>query len=482
MRVWRWTRRQLGVVAAGAALTWGRYAAAAGGGKGTAGPAPVHGGITLTFSPWTTGGTWTPSVRALLQEAMQGFERGHPGVRVQLVPPPGGCCNPAALTAALVAGTAPDVVLNNNFGGYAVGGYFLPLDPYLRRDNIDPGIWSPAQIQSFRSWTTGDLLALPTYFNTTVYLVNLSAFDTAGLAYPDPGWTHEEFLTTARRLTTTQGGQRRFGCNLWFWTGQAWGSDWIFRAFGGAKVKGGGVQCGLELPGSLAAGEWIYQDVVWPQLGTMQNTYGGYIHQLVSGQTVMSVQQTGDLLTAVTELANTGMKWDIFPFPVFPAGRACFGGDQFYAISALTRYPDQAWELLKWVAAGSQWQRAVIRMFLMAPALNALWPEWIRLVQAVAPPLRGKSVQWFADAAVRGYAYPTSYFRYADQEAEGIIQGYFAQLFARQISVRTAFQQATQQVDSLEASAASAPGPTLAQQRGVWQQEQRRLARMFARG
>jgi hypothetical protein len=43
--------------------------------------------------------------------------------------------------------------------------------------------------------------------------------------------------------------------------------------------------------------------VVWPQVGTKQNTYGGYIHQLVSGQTVMSVQQTGDLLTAVTELA-----------------------------------------------------------------------------------------------------------------------------------------------------------------------------------
>ena len=476
-----WGRRRLGRAAAGmvAALGAGGCALnrAAGGGP----PAVAHGVVTVTFSPWSAG-SWTPTIQRLLAQAVAPFEAANRGLKVQLVPPPGGCCNPAALTAALVAGTAPDIVLNNNFGGYAEGGYFLPLDGYLRRDNIDVRRWSPAQIASFRSWKGGQLLALPTYYNTAAYLVNLTTLDNAGMAYPDPAWTHDAFLGLARRLSSNSGGKQRFGCNLWYWTGQAWGSDWIYRAFGGSKVEAGGMRCGLAAGPSQAAGDWIYPQILWSKVGTTQDTFGGYTAQFVTGRTAMSVQQTGTLLAAVTQLAATSTKWEIYPFPVFPSGRASFGGDQFYAISSLTRHPEQAWALLRWLSAETQWQKAAIRIFLMAPALLSLWPEWISIVQSVAPPLHGKQVQWFADAAVRGYAYPTSYFRYVDAAAETIIQGYFADLAARRTSVRQAFTSATKQVDALELANAKVPSTTLSQQRSAGLKLQGRIGQMFVQG
>ncbi len=439
-------------------------------------------GITIVFSPWTAGDAWNSTIITLMQETLASFERQNPGVRVQLVQPAGGCCNPAALTAAMVAGTAPDVLLNNNFGSYAAGGYFLPLDPYLQRDNIAVSIWSSQQIQSFRGWSPVALLALPVYFNTTAYMVNLSAFDAAGLGYPDPQWTYAEFTRTAQALSSSTGTSPRYGCNLWFWTEQAWGSDWIFRAFKGAKVGPGSTTCALGEQPSLDAADWIYHEIFWPKVGTAQNTFGGYNAQFTSGRTVMSVQQTGSLLTAVTDLVSNNMKWDIYPFPVFPAGRAAFGGDQFYALSARTKHPDQAWSLLKWLTVGTEWQRAMIKLFLMAPALNSLWPEWETIVQAVAPPLKGKAIQWFSDAAVHGYAYPTSYFRYMDAEAETIIQNYFGGLFARKYTVRTALTQAAQQVDVLETSSAGGAAPSLQVQQAALAAEKRRLQGMFSAG
>jgi len=465
------------VLAAGSALT---ACARAAGGR-VARPQVSSTAITVSFSPWTEGNAWTTAITTVMQEVVGAFEQANPGIRVKLVPPPGGCCNPGALTAGLIAGTAPDVVVNNNFGGYAAGGYFLPLDPYLQRDNVQVGIWSTQQIRSFQGWSPAGLLALPVYFNTAAYTVNLSAFDQAGLSYPDPQWTHADFTRTAQALSAPNGAKPRFGCNLWFWTGQAWGSDWIFRAFSGAKVGPGGASCALAEGPAIAAADWIYEGIVWPKVGTTQDTFGGYTQQFVSGQTVMSVQQTGTLLTAVTDLVHAGMKWDIYPFPIFPAGRAAFGGDQFYALNGRTKHPEQAWALLKWVTADTEWQRAMIKLFLIAPALNALWPEWETTVQAVAPPLQGKAVHWFADAAVGGYAYPTSYFRYMDAEAETIIQNYFSGLYGQRYTVGTALTQAARQVNALETSAAgSPPPPSLQQQQAAQGLEQQRLQQMFA--
>lgn len=419
--------------------------------QSTPAPQPAEAPIEIKFSPWYTGAPWK-TVQPLMQEVLAGFEQANPGLRIVLQDPPGGCCNAGGLAAAVIGGDAPDVVLNNNFGPLAEGGYLLRLNEYLDRDNVDVSLWSKLQMASFQ--TSEGLYALPTYFNTTCYFVNLSTFDELGLPYPDPGWTHMEFLKTAQALAGESGGKPRFGCNLWWWTGQAWGSDWIFHGFGGAKVDGTGTRCLLDRPAAVAAGEWIYNEILWPGVGTAQDTFGGYAAQFASGQTVMSVQQTGTLFGALVGFANNGMKWDLYPFPVFPAGRAAFGGDQFYAINAHSPHPDHAWALLKWICAESTWQQAMIRLFLMAPALNSLWSEWTTIVRAVAPPLNNKALQWFTDPAVQGYAMPTGYFQTSDTQAETIIQAYYADLYARRAgSVQAAFTQAAHQVNALEDAA-----------------------------
>jgi ABC-type glycerol-3-phosphate transport system substrate-binding protein len=451
------SRRRLAGLAAGSAAALGACGPAR---ASPARPQVATPRRRIRFSPWFTAAPWS-RVQPLLAEALAPFQAAQRGLEVVLVPPPGGCCNPGALAAAVIAGTAPDVLLNNNFGPLVESGYLLALDSYLSQDNVNLRLWSEAQMASFVSG--GSTYALPTYCNTAAYFVNLSVFDDLGLGYPDPGWDSTEFLRLARRLTGSSGGQHRYGCNLWWWTGQGWGSDWILRGFGGAKVGGAGTSCELGTEGSVAAGRWIYEEVLWPGVGTCQDTLGGYEQQFATGQTVMSVQQTGTLASGVTSLGRQNVKWAIYPFPAFPAQRAVFGGDQFYAINATTAQPQDSWELLRWVCAETAWQRTMIRMFLMAPALISLWEEWRASVAAIAPVLEGKDLAAFSDPAVSGYAIPSGYFRYSDAQAETIIGQAYAALFARrQTAVTAVFRQTAGEIDALEATGAAQRAATLA--------------------
>ncbi len=76
---------------------------------------------------------------------------------------------------------------------------FIAADASFRPDDFYPGLL-------FR-WgeTTGPILAVPTYFRPNLIAYDPAAFDQAGLPYPKPGWTWDDFLTAAVELTTRQG-------------------------------------------------------------------------------------------------------------------------------------------------------------------------------------------------------------------------------------------------------------------------------------
>ncbi|MEO8611323.1 MAG: hypothetical protein ABI690_25730 [Chloroflexota bacterium] len=79
-------------------------------------------------------------------------------------------------------------------------GYFLDLSPLTSADaslNVDDFV--PALWQSFQ-WD-GGVWALPISTDVVVVIYDTAAFDKAGLAYPSTSWTIDDFANAARKLT-----------------------------------------------------------------------------------------------------------------------------------------------------------------------------------------------------------------------------------------------------------------------------------------
>ena len=387
---------------------------------------------------------------AIMQEALAPFYARHRSIDVRIIP---GNLPTASMLPMLISGSGPDIFHDNYFAPYAQGGLLLPLRSYFLRDNVDPAIWNPRQAALYQ--TAHGPLAVPAYTGTTVYAVNLADFDQAGLTYPDASWTYRDFTHLAATLAKQDGAVRHYGADVMFGSGGPWNGEdaWVFRAFGGSLVSPSGPPSRFAAPSNLAALRWLYHDLFWPQVATV--SYGGNVPAFIQHQRSMAVMGTWML----ADLAASGvgqLKWDFLPSPVFPSGRTTFCSANFSAISAATRHAEEAWELLRWLSVEPYWARANIKIWLASPILNSLWSEWAAAVQQVAPPLKGKALNWYGDAAGGGYAYPAAYYPHDDSLVNAIMVPYFTNLYNhRTSSVAGAARQIDQVVNAFEAHAAA---------------------------
>ena len=434
-------------------------------------PPRVH----LVFQPLAT--LPFAQLAQVFGDVLQGFESTHPGIAVHITPPAGTAAN----QAAIAAGGGADIVYDFHFAPYAEQGLLLPLDPFLRQDNIPSDRWSATQMRVFR--TPQGLRALPCFFGTMVYAANLDDFDRAGIAYPDPAWTYEDFTGFARNLTRHRNGTQRYGAEVaWYAASTNDGeSAWLFRAFGGRFIDAAGTGLELTSAADLAAGRWMYEDLLWPGIATPRQP-GRTSVRFGEGQACLVAVGNWDVARLVLTTKSLA-KWDFYPFPYFPRGRITFGTDDFYGINASTRHPREAWSLLKWLCAEPAWQTAMIRTQLLSPSLLSLWPLWERSVRSIAPVLHGKAVEWFAHAAISNEAVAPQYFRYQDGPTQALVGATFGQILARRTTVAQGFARLQTQVAAVQAAAAQqGPAPTLAQKQAARRRQLRRLASMFTAG
>lgn len=98
---------------------------------------------------------------------------------------------------------------------------YIADDPTFNANDIYPGL--------LVKWDNGAILSVPTYFRPMFIGYNPEIFDRAGLPYPQPGWTWDEFLATATALTRRNGdeveqwGYYEVGAPLF--SGRLW-ADW----------------------------------------------------------------------------------------------------------------------------------------------------------------------------------------------------------------------------------------------------------------
>ncbi|MCL4859169.1 MAG: sugar ABC transporter substrate-binding protein [Caldilineaceae bacterium] len=159
---------------------------------------PANEPVTVTFL--VSGG---PAEQAAYAAVVDQFNAMQPDVRVEMSGAPRIADFITRLTTDFAAGAPPDVFMLNyrRMAQFYNRGAIELLDPYLKESaHLVESDFYPEAMDAFRN-AAGELICMPQNVSSQVVYYNQELFDRAGLPYPSPGWTWEEFRQTALALT-----------------------------------------------------------------------------------------------------------------------------------------------------------------------------------------------------------------------------------------------------------------------------------------
>jgi maltose-binding protein MalE len=446
-------------VAAGGAVLGGAALAGCAGIGGKAALSTQKPKILLTLRPW--GYAPTPSasestINELLEQAAAPWLQQNPGVEIKMVPDVGGA---PALVSALLAGGAPDIYHDYHPDAmFASPGYTTDLTKLLKDRHANLSVFNKAQMQLFMQ--PNGILALPAYLGIKTLAVNLGLVDHYGLQRPAPGWTHTDFATLCQQIASASASQV---VGAGFGLGQAGGSpnaymppQCVLAGFGGNYVNPvNNAECTLDTPESVQAFEWSYGLAKTNAIAGPGVAYS--LHENTAGMTWAGSW-------AMIQYATTWQTivWDFYDMPSFPVPNAPVSSatSDFYALNPASAHLDLAWDLLYWMVFEPEWQRSMMKIFLLSPALMSLWDEWVTKVQAYAPPLASKNVAAFRDLAQGGHAYPEAFMLYQADTAYQYMANWGQEMWSGSVSIQEGLTGLVHQINGLEQTGAQIAGVT----------------------
>ncbi len=159
--------------------------------------------VTLRVGTGDSGDGLTP-----YNNIIAAFEAANPGIKVVVEPVTAGDYY-ASLLTKIAGGNPPDLMLvgEDAVPRFVEAGAFEDLGPYISDPNysLDPSIYLPGVYRP-GEWQ-GKQYLLPKDYSTVAVYYNKKLFDEAGVPYPQAGWTWQEFLETAQKLTDPAKGQ-----------------------------------------------------------------------------------------------------------------------------------------------------------------------------------------------------------------------------------------------------------------------------------
>lgn len=135
------------------------------------------------------------------QQVIREFEKENPGIKIRLQWGATGRFFGVVLTR-MAGGVAPDVVFmyESMMPHFADKNTLEDLTPYIKRDLSDyDEDFHPLSRKIFAY--NGKTYAMPVTMAPILVIYNKGMFDEAGVPYPDEGWTWDEFLEIAKKLT-----------------------------------------------------------------------------------------------------------------------------------------------------------------------------------------------------------------------------------------------------------------------------------------
>jgi multiple sugar transport system substrate-binding protein len=245
--------------------------------------------------------------------------------------------------ATQVAGGKPPDIINIAIEGAALlqsKGLLMPLDNYMNNDpagkeliaDVHEALIKPFQIK-------GSLWLLPHSWNNMVVHYNTKIFEDAKIEPPKPDWTWDDFLETAKALTTGEGDNKvwgfaipyfNFGLHPWWLTNGTYqlSDDWTKSNLDDPKM----------LESVTFVRDLVHKHKVSPDVKGADNNA-----LFTTGKVAMSGWGHWPIQTF---LANNFKDFAVQYFPRKTAGTSVFGVGG-WGIYPQTKNADLSWELIK---------------------------------------------------------------------------------------------------------------------------------------
>ncbi|MFC8571564.1 ABC transporter substrate-binding protein [Streptomyces sp. NPDC057245] len=342
----RYSRRRVLRAGGGAVLAAAAGTAVTGCGAGTDDGVAADG--TVTIEMWHG---QADTAKKVLEGLVADFERQHPKIRVDLG---GGVLADVMLqkvTAAVAAGSFPDIayIFGSDLARVARSPQVVDLTDMVESGPVP---WKNYWAASRDAVTlNGRVRAAPAVLDSLAVVCNKKLFREAGLPLPKAGWTWQNFVSTARKLT--QSGQGRFGTG-WPGTGD---EDTVWRMWpliwdlGGDVVDDDGKSIGfagtgaraLEVVADLARDKSVYVD---PKPGSEQ-MYQVFLSNRM-GMVVTGPWQLPDI-------ENAGIDYAVVPLPSFSGRPVTISGpDTWTVFDNGEARSEAARTFLQWLARPEQ--------------------------------------------------------------------------------------------------------------------------------
>ena len=215
-------------------------------------------------------------------------------------------------------------------------GLVVPLDDFIAADadlqavvdEVHPSLHNALKVPRGPEGTT---YYLTREWNNMIIHYNTTMFDAAGLDYPDPEWTWDDFLETAKALTSGEGGDKVFGYAIPYFN---FGLTPWWHTNGTATLTEDWLDSNLDDPKMLESVQFLHSLV--HEHGVSPAVEGTNMTELfVSRRTAMSAAGRWPFTNYI---ANDFYDVDITPWPRKRAGTTVFGSGG-YAITTSAADP-----------------------------------------------------------------------------------------------------------------------------------------------
>lgn len=337
--------------------------------SGTA--APSGAGEKTTIRWWASDPeAWCEGYRKIVEV----YEEQNPSIDIEFSTYPGAMRE--KLKAAQAAGTAPDMYME--MVPRAGESLFLDLTPFMEADGFNPDeiYYQPY----FDIWCKldGATYALPRDIFSTVICYNKKLFDEAGVSYPQEGWTIDEFVETATKLTNVE--KKQYGC---LFTDDFYTYFPLIWSFGADQLsEDGSTADGYMNSPNMEKYYTFLNDLIHVRniaptpsqmnaFGSQDDAGGGTANMFEVGNIAMMPIER----YAVGDYHSAGMDIGVVSFPVNEDGQQwVYGSMPSWSINKDTKHPQETWDFMKF-AFGPEGSKIFAETGYFFPAVKSVAQE-----------------------------------------------------------------------------------------------------------
>jgi multiple sugar transport system substrate-binding protein len=304
--------------------------------------------IELRWSFWANSAEWP-----FWSPGMESYSAKHPNVKfITETTPWGQYWNKLATQVA--ANSMPDItgMTTGTDRMFLANGSLLDLTPYMEEDSKDPNSgWKTDDYWEGVFWgytLNGKIYAIPYDMGPTGICLNIAIFEKYGVPLPKNGWTFDEFISIAKKLTIDENddGITDIYGTAWFPTDSGFYDNFVL-SLGSDFVIGTEPNQTVEV--SPITAKYIQMLADGVKEGWNYGNGAADLGLFESGKVAMitaNPQMFGQYAKTMTNPRLYAMQAPMSGDPKYDTGTKYIGGGGFSA-SAQTKYPDVCWDFLK---------------------------------------------------------------------------------------------------------------------------------------